>query len=282
MRRVIALLVLTVAISQAQPASAQARGVEELPMTIQIRDYAHVPAQSIARASRIVSDLYARIGVRIEWLGVVSPGDRRGGSDNRDEGSRGQIRQMTILLVTPTMAARGHVGENVLGFVAVANEGMGRIAYVVFDRLRDTARHATTSVEDVLGFVMAHEIAHLLLPIDAQAKAGLMKDRWTVDDFRQLDVRQLGFSELETNLIRNTIANDPPTLASRATGWNAGDQCIALPPGEREVARRVVNEGESPRRRDRHTGWVDRTRDRTWLDCPRPADPSSSSDSDPR
>ena len=282
MRRVIALLVLTVAISQAQPASAQARGVEELPMTILIRDYAHVPAQSIARASRIVSDLYARIGVRIEWLGVVSPGDRRGGSDNRDEGARGQIRQMTILLVTPTMAARGHVGENVLGFVAVANEGMGRIAYVVFDRLRDTARHATTSLEDVLGFVMAHEIAHLLLPVDAQAKAGLMKDRWTVDEFRQLNVRQLGFSELETDLIRNTVANDLSTLASRAAGPNAGDQCVALPPGEREVARRVVNEEESPRRRDRHTEWVDRSRDRTWLDCPRQANPSSSSDSDQR
>ena len=156
MRRVIALLVLTVAISQAQPASAQARGVEELPVTIQIRDYAHVPAQSIARASRIVSDLYARIGVRIEWLGVVSRGDRRGGSDNRDEASRGRIRQMTILLLTPTMAARGHVGENVLGFVAVANEGMGRIAYVVFDRLRDTARHATTTPNGSIAAAIAH------------------------------------------------------------------------------------------------------------------------------
>ena len=64
MRRVIALLVLTVAISQVQSASAQARGVEELPVMIQIRDYAHVPAQPISRASRIVSDLDARIGVR--------------------------------------------------------------------------------------------------------------------------------------------------------------------------------------------------------------------------
>ena len=215
MLRAIALLLLTFALTGA--ASAQESPREELPLTIGIHDYAHVPGGAVSHATRIVTRVYEQIGVRTNWLGVVRPDERKAGSANRTETPAGQIAQMTIIMLTPKMAARGHIGDDVLGFAAVSNEGMGRIAYVVYDRLRDTAQQAATSVDDLLAFVLAHEIARLLLPADSASSAGLMmKNRWTIEEIRRLDVRRLGFSTLQASLMRTTIEDDGLVFAARA------------------------------------------------------------------
>jgi hypothetical protein len=114
------------------------------------------------------------------------------------------------------MAARTRVSNTALGFAAVAPVGMGRIAYVIYDRVRSTATDAAMSEVDLLGFVMAHEIGHLLLPGDSHPGTGLMKGRWHVRDFRQLDVLTLAFSEVEATEIRQTIQNGSPALLARA------------------------------------------------------------------
>jgi hypothetical protein len=116
------------------------------------------------------------------------------------------------------MAARGRVADGVLGYAAVASEGMGRIAYVIFDRVRSIATASATHDGDILAFVMAHEIAHLLLPHGPQPSTGLMKSCWTVHDFRGLDVLKLGFSPQQASQIRRTIENE----AARA-GSNGDD-----------------------------------------------------------
>ena len=216
MPRAIALLLLTFALTGARAASAQESPREELPLTIRIHDYAHVPGGALSHASRIVSRVYEQIGVRTDWLGVIRPDERKAASANRNETPAGQIGQMTIIMLTSKMAARGHIGDDVLGFAAVASEGMGRIAYVVYDRLSDTAHQAATSVDDLLAFVMAHEIARLLLPADSALTAGLMKNRWTIEEIRRLDVRRLGFTTVQASLMRTTIEDDGAVFAARA------------------------------------------------------------------
>ena len=281
MPTVIAILVLSFALGGARLASADERGLEELPVTIQIHDYSHVPVASLGRASRIVSEVYKQIGVRTEWIGIVRPAERRIEPDEVGKG-RPHIAQLTIIILTPKMAARGRVVDGVLGFAAVANEGMGRICYVIYDRVRDTAAQAPTGVDDLLAFVMAHEIGHLLLPHGSQSESGLMKGRWAAQEFKQLDVRTLGFSALEARQIRNTIANDKPTLAARAapSASPAADACVTARNGEREIARSIAEEDQSPvTRRDRNKKDNDRRAVAT-TDCQPPATPASSSDAD--
>jgi hypothetical protein len=50
MGRVVTLLVLTVVIGGVRLSSARERADEELPITIQIHDYCHVPTESLSRA----------------------------------------------------------------------------------------------------------------------------------------------------------------------------------------------------------------------------------------
>jgi hypothetical protein len=199
-----------------RPLSADDRDDTELPVTIQIHDYSHVSSGSLTRARAVVTAMYERIGVRTEWMGVVQQRLGQQGPSRRDEISRIPIAQVTLIILTAKMAARGHVSEGALGFAAVPEEGMGRIAYAIYDRVRDTAARAAMSEDDLLGFVMAHEIAHLMLPRGAHTDGGLMRGHWDVRDFQRIDVLKLGFSPAQADEIRSTLLHNPPALAANA------------------------------------------------------------------
>jgi hypothetical protein len=216
MPRAFAWLILTFVIGSVPLLSADDRGEGELAVTIQIHDYCHVSSGSLTRARTVVTAMYERIGVRTEWMGVVQQREGHAGPARRDELSRIPIAQVTLIILTPKMAARGHVSEDALGFAAVPDEGMGRIAYAIYDRVRVTAARAAMNEDDLLGFVMAHEIAHLMLPRGAHAEGGLMRGHWNVRDFQQTDVLKLGFSPDQASEIRSTLLHNRPTLVVNA------------------------------------------------------------------
>jgi hypothetical protein len=223
MPRAFAWLIFTFVVGSVPLLAADDRTDTELAVTIQIHDYWHVSSQSLSRAREVVTAMYERIGVRTEWMGVVQQSESHPRSPRRDSISRLPIAQVTLIILTPKMAARGHVEEGALGFAAVPEEGMGRIAYAIYDRVRDTAARAAMNEDDLLGFVMAHEIAHLMLPRGAHAEGGLMRGRWNVRDFQQTDVLKLGFSPEQANEIRSTLLHNRPTLAVNAeTAGQAG------------------------------------------------------------
>jgi hypothetical protein len=229
MRGVIAHLMITVAICGARLSSAPEPPEGELPVTIQIHDYSRVPGESLSRATTIVTRLYDTIGVRTEWIGVVRPRERA--ESRRREEPRPPIGQLTIIVLTTNMAARGRVAEGVLGYAAVASEGMGRIAYVIYDRVRSIAADAATHEGDLLGFVMAHEIGHLLLPRGPQPSTGLMKGCWAARDFRGMNILALAFSAQQASDIRRTIENE---ATARSAVYDDG---APRPRDERAAAR---------------------------------------------
>jgi len=217
MPRLFALLILTFAIGGARLSFADERLDQPLPITIQIHDYWHVSSESLAHACAVVTDMYQRIGLRTEWTGVVQQNEKHPGSAPRGGSiSRLPIAQVTLIILTPKMAARGRVEEGALGFAAVPEEGMGRIAYAIYDRIRETAARAAMNQDDLLGFVIAHEIAHLLLPRGAHVESGLMRGHWNVRDFQQIDVLKLGFSPEQVSEIRSTLLRNSPTVAVTA------------------------------------------------------------------
>src|SRR5262249_51630832 len=135
--RVLASLTLAAAIDGAHSA-ALSHPDTDLTVTIRINDYVHVPSESLARASEMVTNVYATIGVRTTWYDVIRFPIRGAHTD-------GQLAQLTITILTPAMAARGHAQADALGFAASSPEGMGRMAYVIYDRVQRVAAQARTN-----------------------------------------------------------------------------------------------------------------------------------------
>jgi hypothetical protein len=114
------------------------------------------------------------------------------------------------------MTQRGHIEEGVLGFAAVATDGgLGRIAYVIYDRVQQQASSGAIDETDLMGLVMAHEIGHLLLGPGSQGEAGLMKGRWDREDLRQFGLVTPRFSPREAEDIRAALAIESDAQASR-------------------------------------------------------------------
>jgi hypothetical protein len=194
--RVLASLTIAFAIDGAQ-AAALARPDVDLTVTIRIHDYAHVSSESLLRASDIVTRLYATIGVQTTWYDVLRFPVQRG-----QETTAGPIAQLTINILTPRMADRGHIPPDALGLAAAPPEGMGRIAYVMYDRVQHVAADAATNEVDLLAFVMAHEIGHLL---GLRSDASLTKCHWERREVRQMTVRNLEIPPLQARVIRSTL-----------------------------------------------------------------------------
>jgi hypothetical protein len=215
MRNVLVLLVTVLTIGGGR--LAVARDADHLPLgvTVQIHDYVHLPPASLSAASEVVTGVYKSIGVRTEWLAPMRQDLHRAHTAPPGEPSHTPIAQVTMIVLTPEMTARGHIKEGILGLAAVAPEGIGRIAYVMYDRVSRQAANGAIDETELFGLVMAHEIGHLLLGVGSHSDAGLMKGDWDREDLRHFGVVTPRFSPIEADQIRAALAREPDVVAAR-------------------------------------------------------------------
>lgn len=153
-----------------------------------------VKAEAVARAT----SMFTRIGVKISW---------RRGRPVRDRGNA-----IAIELTENTPAAL------MPGALAYAFPFEGVHIRVFYDRVR-----LLCDGGDLLAHVLVHEITHILEGIDRHSETGIMKSRWSADDFSAMRFGSLGFAAADVVLIHSGIAarqrtkghgwaNDPVTL----------------------------------------------------------------------
>jgi hypothetical protein len=98
--------------------------------------------------------------------------------------------------------------EDTLG-IAMPHLGSGDHAGVFLSRVRQTAARNTGIIEvpDLLGYVMAHEIGHLLLHSTTHSSEGIMRAEYRPVDLKKAGQRQLKFTPEQAEAIhRNTLA----------------------------------------------------------------------------
>ncbi len=188
---------------------ASAPGIAAAPIDIpsvklRVDDYAVVADTLLARAQEEVTQLYAAIGVRASWLETRHlPSRPPAASTHGDVGAPDLI----LVVLNPSMTARLAPPPNAVGMAASTPSGEGRIAYVFYDRLKTVLPLDNGSNMAALGFVMAHEIGHLLLPYGSHSETGVMRGRWDLEGFRRFDLRRLRFTPLQGQQIRRRLGD---------------------------------------------------------------------------
>jgi len=156
---------------------AVAQPTDMLSVVVRVHDYAGIAPRCMMSAQTHVNSVYAAIGVRTIWTETRNPNQSPGRATKYAPG------QLLINIVTPEMSRRMAIAEDALGMAAVTPSSGGTIAYLLFDRIRDVARSAGRDLADILGFVIAHEIGHLLLPSGSHSPSGVMRPTWRPADF---------------------------------------------------------------------------------------------------
>ena len=111
-----------------------------------------------------------RAGVHVIWVSEAV--DRDG-------------RAALTVVIEPSTEVMRDLPQEALGVISDPGDGTRwSLAYVFGDRVKTFADSYHLSVAAVLGCALAHEIGHLLLPVNAHHGGGIMRASWQPDLFR--------------------------------------------------------------------------------------------------
>ena len=179
------------------PAEAQN---QRLPMRVVVYDYTDAEPAILRQAERGLARIFGEIDVDVTWLDVAQFTREMPPDPAERLAFVATVIQVSVL--PPAMhKALGRKGT------VVGGAGLNtRRIWISFSRVQETARRARADVSDVLGYVIAHEIAHVLMPAGSHALSGLMQR--SVDP-QVIAHNRLSFGSDEAQLIRAALARDP-------------------------------------------------------------------------
>ena len=223
---VIASALAAVSIGGAVPSAFPARAV----IRIGVHDYVRLPVERFARAQVLVNQIYRTIDIDTCWHTRRSPELRCGQLTDSD------ADELFIILLNSEMSERLGAADNVVGVAAVAKHGRGRIAYVLFGRVTVAAQQAAVDPMHVLGLVMAHELAHLLLPPNPHSLTGLMRPGWNLHELREdASPSRFTFTDIQADQIRHRLRQGDTSAIAVQRGSDTLVPRTAEPPGAIEI-----------------------------------------------
>ena len=154
-------------------------------LAVYLHDNASVPPTVRLPAMRMAAEMFATIGIRLDW---------RTGEPHRTSSER----PILIDLATRTPA------NLVPGALAYALPYEGVHIRVFYDRIqRQIAPGLTTAF---LAHVLVHEITHVLQRIERHSDSGIMQAVWTDRDYLQMRMGSLPFAPEDVLLIQLGLA----------------------------------------------------------------------------
>jgi hypothetical protein len=181
-----------------------------LSIPVAVFDYAQIPPQWLSQAQGEMTRIYREIGIDIRWQNPRLASDQ---SESPVDGSRADptiLPRETLIIVVRSNSASTETNfpQNVVGTASGTADERGRVAYVFYDRMDQFRMEQSPSIyrAKLLGHLMAHEVGHLLLPIQAHSSRGLMRAHWDRDDLELAQEGRLRFTDEQANLIRSKLS----------------------------------------------------------------------------
>jgi hypothetical protein len=169
-----------------------ADGVAPRRLAVTVCDSAGVDSSVLAAAEAVASQVYRSAGVTIEWS------------------ESGCIAGPPGLYVNLVSVDSGdvHLAELAVGFA----EPGGLTATVLYNRIERLARHHHKKPQTVLGYVIAHELGHLLLPPHSHSATGIMQPTLNLDN--GAGALRVSFTREKAELIVSKLEGTLTTVAT--------------------------------------------------------------------
>ena len=170
-------------------------------VSVRLDNNAGVPEPILRFAKARTVDVFRRIGVTLAWL-------------DAQDAIEDEIRPpYSVVLLAPQgekkMAMTGGVEADIIGRAVP----IARRAYVYYQRTVALVSLPDRDIVTLLGYVMAHELGHLMLPAQSHSAAGIMRANYDTDS-RAIPT----FTSVEADAIHKRLEDDerlPTVLPSR-------------------------------------------------------------------
>jgi hypothetical protein len=160
--------------------------IVSLALVLQLHNLAGAPPAVVEPAAAELTRVYHELGVRAEWHPARL-------ADDADV--------ITVVLLPNETGDLRRAADTIMG-AALRTPAGRRVIYVFYRRIRAEAERYDVSTALVLACAMTHELGHLLLPGRGHSPDGVMRARWTRDEFQRADQGRLRFSREQIALVR--------------------------------------------------------------------------------
>jgi hypothetical protein len=180
---------------------AQGAATATVRVTVSVYNDAKVPAEAVASAEAAASRIFRHAGLEVKWIACAPSGDTTSNSPDCRRAAFPTHLHVRILSHSRNLAG------STLGISYLGADGIGCYSDIFFAPV--TALHSSSGQEvgSILGYVMAHEIAHLLLGTNSHSVVGIMKARWQAEDLRSAKKGELLFSLAQSQTMRERLAS---------------------------------------------------------------------------
>jgi hypothetical protein len=175
-------------------AAGEHGGQREYRVNLHVSSKVELPMNLLWHSEEAATAIYSEIGVQLNWRSGHWRPQTKSTSICPQES-----RDFWIEIVA-------HAPDNLTnGQLAIAKPyGDSGVRIVVFyDRVESLLqRHSRVTLGAIFGYVLAHEIAHVLQGIARHSETGVLRARWTEDDFAKMGSRGLNFTTEDILLIQ--------------------------------------------------------------------------------
>jgi hypothetical protein len=209
-----------VLITSPGPISAQ----ERIPIgqgmpgpVVRVYNYARINPAVVQLAKKTVNEIFGTYGIQATWMDCLT------GKANEHACSQPPgINEIALRLNDKDKGAKA--GSLVGGrFVGLAPTGVSGMITVYYRRVEEISLGVSGGIPTlstlkgksiILGYVIAHEIGHLLLP-EGHSSSGIMKKELTSEDWRLAVTGSLRFNPEEAVKMQHTLREEATRLASK-------------------------------------------------------------------
>lgn len=194
---------------------------QDQPPTLRIYVYndAGVPEETLAHAERRTGDIFRQAGVQTTWYACSTLGTIR-------YNCAGLLGPNTVALQIVHDSRQMY--DSIFGAAFLGAHGMGQQADIYFDRIRSFSQEENLTLADITGYIVAHELGHLLLGLNAHSWIGIMKATWERNQLEKANKGELWFSRPEAKTIRQRLTQmslaAEPILASTGSESDPSDK----------------------------------------------------------
>jgi len=162
-------------------------------ITLLVFNYAAIDERRLVEAEKEASRVFDRAGVTLSWHACGGTGqpvsDLACASDD-------DPRMIKVRLVKRILDGSHLTDDGTLGFA------VGQMATVSYVRAQEISNAEIENVECLLGYAMAHELGHVLMPGRPHTADGIMRADWDTVDLSRISQGSLSFRADEKALIR--------------------------------------------------------------------------------
>jgi len=192
-----------------QATGERPRPTGEASLTVSVFNDAEIPPLVLQTARVRAETVFDAAGIALTWLDCGTPGHWV-----TDIGCAG-VTYPTHLSVRLAKDRR-HPSQDIFGESFLDDRGEGDYACVYLAPMASSKALSVLSEGELLGYVVVHELGHLLLGKDSHAPQGVMRPVWQFEDLQQAAHGRLGFtsSQVERMRSRYLSASLRPSAAS--------------------------------------------------------------------